>query len=159
MQYRVFAIPATGSTDLEEDLNRFLRSHKVITVQKTVEMIDGAPRWCFCVEYIEGASPSGAGTNAFSGKSKRVDYKEVLSENDFSVYARLREVRKELAAAEAVPVYTVCTNEHLAAMAVKRPESLSDLKEIDGFGEAKAAKYGKALLSVLNRNEADEESG
>lgn len=37
MQYRVFAIPATGSEDLEEELNRFLRSHCVVTVQKSIE--------------------------------------------------------------------------------------------------------------------------
>ena len=160
MQHRMFAIPVTGSPDLEEDLNHFLRSHKVISVQKTVEAVDGAPRWCFCVEYLEGAPALGrAGTP--SGRSKRVDYKEVLSEADFAVYARLRDVRKELAASEAVPVYTVCTNEQLASLATQRPASLAELKEIDGLGEAKAAKYGQALLDALGGNgkDGDETSG
>jgi len=159
MQYRVFAIPATGSPDLEEELNHFLRSHKVISVQKTVEVIDGAPRWCFCIEYIEGgAAPGRSGGSA--GRSKRVDYKEVLSEEDFAVYARLREVRKELAAAEAVPVYAVCTNEQLAAIATNRPCSLADLKEIEGLGEAKAAKYGEGLLAgMAGTRKPDDEAG
>ena len=85
----------------------------------------------------------------YSGRSKRVDYKEVLSEGDFAAYARLREARKALAAAEAIPVYAVCTNEQMAAMAKERPSSLSGLKEIDGFGEAKAAKYREALLAAM----------
>lgn len=154
MQYRVFAIPATGSPDLEEELNHFLRSHKVVSVQKTVEMIDGAPRWCFCVEYLEGGA-SGGNAGRSSGRSKRVDYKEVLSEEDFAVYARLRDVRKELAAKEAVPVYAVCTNEQLARMAQTRPDCLVSLKEIEGFGEAKASKYGEALLAARPEEEKD----
>lgn len=156
MQFRVFAIPAIGSLDLEEELNLFLRSHRVVSVQKTVETIDGMPRWCFCVEYLDGTPADKRGRSG-----KRIDYKEVLSEADFAVYARLRDTRKELAAAEAIPVYTVCTNEQLAAMATGRPESLSGLKEIDGFGEAKTAKYGQALLAALSEGNAekDETSG
>ena len=118
MQYRVFAIPATGSPDLEEELNGFLRSKKVVSVQKSLEAVDGVARWCFCVEYLEGAPGQGGGRG--SGRSKRVDYKEVLSEEDFAIFARLRDVRKELAGQEAVPVYAVCTNEQLAAMASER---------------------------------------
>jgi superfamily II DNA helicase RecQ len=160
MQYSVFAIPATGSPEIEEELNHFLRSHKVISVQKTVEVIDGTPRWCFCVEYLEdGVAPGRSARGA--GRSKRVDYKEVLSEEDFAVYARLRDIRKELAASEAVPVYAVCTNEQLAAVATNRPDSLTALKEIDGLGEAKAAKYGEALLDGMTGTEKakDEASG
>ena len=160
MQFRVFAIPATGSPDLEDELNHFLRSHKVVSVQKTVEMIDGAPRWCFCIEYLEGGA-AGGNTGRYSGRSKRVDYKEVLSEEDFAVYARLRDGRKELAAKEAVPVYAVCTNEQLAQMARMRPECLASLKSVEGFGEAKASKYGEALLAAIGDEgkEGDETSG
>jgi superfamily II DNA helicase RecQ len=159
MQYRVFAVPATGLAELEEELNRFLRTHRVVTVQKSLERLDGAPSWCFCVEYLDGTSVDGTGR--LSGSSKRIDYKEVLSEADFAIYVKLRDERKRLASSEAVPVYAVCTNEQLAAMATGRPESLAALKEIDGFGEAKAKKYGKALLAVLNSDQEgpDETSG
>jgi len=153
MQYRVFAIPVTGSSDLEDELNQFLRSHRIVSVQKTVEVVDGAPRWCFCLEYLEGGAPT--------GRSKRVDYKEHLSEEDFAVFARLRDARKALAESQAIPVYAVCTNEQLAAMATRRPGSVSALKEIDGFGDAKAAKYGKSFLSaiVTDPKEPNETSG
>ena len=45
--------------------------------------------------------------------SKKVDYKEILSEEDFIFYSKLRELRKELTNNEALPVYTFFTNEQL----------------------------------------------
>jgi len=147
MQFRIFSIPATGSPDLEEELNLFLRSHRIVSTQKTLQPVDGVLRWCFCVEYLDGAKVS---SNAKpSGRTERIDYKEVLPPEDFALFARLREVRKELAAVDAIPVYTVCTNEQLAEMASKRPGSLTALKVIEGLGEAKVAKYGQRLLDVI----------
>lgn len=154
MQYRVFAIPATGSPDLEEEMNLFLRSHKVIAVQKSIEHIDGVMRWCFCVEYLDGAVSPERLRGVRRGR-ERIDYKEVLCEADFACFARLREVRKQLAESEAIPVYTVCTNEQLAAMATKRPETLSQLKEIEGLGDAKAGKYGTAFLQAVKPGGAE----
>lgn len=145
MQFRIFSIPATGSPDLEEELNLFLRSHRIVSTQKTLQPVDGVLRWCFCVEYLDGAKGSGGKP---SGRTERIDYKEVLPPEDFALFARLRDARKELASVEAIPVYTVCTNEQLAEMATKRPGTLAALKEIEGLGEAKVAKYGQRLLDA-----------
>lgn len=93
-----------------------------------------------------------------SGKSRRVDYKEVLSEEDFALFAKLREERKKLAAAEAVPVYAVCINEQMAEMAKNKPLTAAALKEINGFGEAKAGKYGEAFLNGLKPRDNPEKS-
>lgn len=70
-------------------------------------------------------------------------------------FVRLREARKQLAAKEAIPVYAVCTNEQLAEMAKSRAASLAELKQIDGFGEAKAAKYGEAFLEAIGGGARD----
>jgi superfamily II DNA helicase RecQ len=72
-----------------------------------------------------------------------------LSEPDFAVYAQLREVRKRLAADEAVPVYAICTNRQLAEMAKNRVSTVADLKQIDGFGDAKTEKYGDPFLAAI----------
>ncbi len=158
MQYHVQMIPACGAADLEADLNQFLRSHRVIQVHKKLETIDGSPCWCFCVEWLEGAPASGGRKGT---REARIDYKDVLSEEDFAVFARLREVRKKLAAAEAIPVYAVCTNDVLAAFAKSRPDSLAALQEAEGFGKAKADKYGRAFLDALSAlgGEKDEAAG
>lgn len=83
-------------------------------------------------------SSSGEGR---AGK-QRVDYKEVLSPEDFALFAKLRDWRKATAEQEGIPVYAVLTNEQLAAITTKRPGSISQLREVEGIGEAKAGRYG-----------------
>ncbi len=122
MQFKLFSIPATGNAESEEELNRFLRSHRAVSVQK--ELINGHTAcWCFCVEYLLN-SPLPEGKTGGGGR-QRVDYKEILSAEDFALFVRLREARKQLAATEAIPVYAVCTNEQLAEM-VKGRAAKSD---------------------------------
>ena len=148
MQIAFFAIPARGDNGLQETLNAFLRSHRVLTVQR--EFVDQGANsfWALAVEYLEDAAAS---TSAASGSRKpRVDYKEVLSPADFAVFAKLRDWRKTAAEQEGIPVYAVLTNEQLAAIATTRPASLAQIREVEGIGEAKTGKYGKGMLAVLN---------
>ena len=51
MQFKLFSIPATGDLETEEELNRFLRSHRAVSVQKELVNNGDTPCWCFCVEY------------------------------------------------------------------------------------------------------------
>jgi superfamily II DNA helicase RecQ len=150
MQFKLFSIPATGDAAAEEELNRFLRSHRAVSVQKELVKNGDTACWCFCVEYLLNSPlPEGKG-----GGRARVDYKEILSADDFAVFVRLRDARKELAAKEAIPVYAVCTNEQLAEMAKGRASSITELKKIDGFGDAKTDKYGEAFLAAICKSEA-----
>ena len=75
--------------------------------------------WSFCVDYLESRSGADPGGRTFSGRGK-IDYREVLSPEDFAVFARLRQLRKEIAQADAVPVYTIFTNDQLAQMVQSR---------------------------------------
>jgi superfamily II DNA helicase RecQ len=84
----------------------------------------------------------------------RVDYKAILPQEEFAVYSQLREMRKELAQTEAVPVYALFTNEQLAQMVQRRCRSKSDLAQIDGIGESKIEKYADSLLPLLVTLEA-----
>ena len=77
--------------------------------------------WAFCVELADGAPP-GIGARTGTGAAKeRIDYKEVLSPADFAVFSKLREVRKALAEKEAIPAYSVFTNEQLAQIVREKP--------------------------------------
>ena len=73
-----------------EELNGFLRSHRVVAVEKQwcAEGADGY--WNFCVEYLDGSVVS----DKKNLPKSRIDYKEVLSEEDFSMYVKLRDLRK-----------------------------------------------------------------
>ena len=78
-----------------------------------------------------------------------MDYKEVLSPEDFSVFATLREWRKQAAGEAGVPVYTIFTNEQLATIITKRVQSKTDLHGIEGIGEARVEKYGDTIIQFL----------
>ena len=80
----------------------------------------------------------------------RVDYKEILSPEDFLVFSRLRELRKKVAEAQGIPVYAVFTNDQLAEMARKRPQTDADLKKLDGIGEGKCGKFGEPFIKALS---------
>ena len=63
-QYNTFFIPITDGGEAQSVLNAFLRSHRVLQVEKTVF----ASGWGFCVEWLDGTPPS-----AFAAR-ERVDY-------------------------------------------------------------------------------------
>ncbi len=147
MAYRTFRLSA-GSTEAETQIfNDFLRSHRVLAIQKEwlSQAVEGG--WSFCVEYEEGA----AARPAASGQVGKIDYREVLPPEQFEVFARLRSLRKALAERDAVPVFTVFTNAQLAEMVKMPARTVADLAKIDGIGEARVAKYGKEVLGELKR--------
>jgi superfamily II DNA helicase RecQ len=144
MQLKVFRIPVSGAANAENEMNAFLRGHRILTVRKEFVPDGENSFWSFCVEYLE--LPAGG---AVSDGKPKVDYKEVLKPEEFEVFSRLRDWRKGVAEREGVPVYTVLTNEQLAQMVQKKVTSMAGLKEIEGVGEARLEKYGEALLRIL----------
>lgn len=145
MQVRMFRIAAAGEPEAEEALNRFLRSVRVLTVERQFVAAGQDAYWALCVEYLESAK-----ARAEEARSReRVDYKQVLSPADFALFARLRELRKAVATAEGVPAYAVATNEQLAEIAQHRPGSAAALRQVEGIGDAKAEKYGAAILALV----------
>ena len=100
--------------------------------------------WSFCVEWLEGGKPHN------SPRKPKVDYREVLSPEQFAIFSRLRDKRKELAQRDGVQVYTIMTNEQLAEMVRREIHDLEGLRAIEGVGGARIEKYGEALLEVVN---------
>ena len=117
MAFRFFTVPIQNAEQAEAELNGFLRSHKVLSVDRRWVEQGSTSFWTLCIDYIDGQAAS---SGADRGSRSKVDYKEVLSPAEFTVFAKLRDVRKEIAQAEAVPVYTIFTNEQLAQMVQAR---------------------------------------
>lgn len=147
MAFQIFTLPLSASAADQEALNRFLRSHRVLQVERRLVEMGAQSVWTFCVEYLEGAE-AGPVPGGRPGR-EQVDYRAVLPPAEFAVFSRLRELRKELAEREAVPPYAVFTNDQLAQMVKLASPSATGLQAIPGVGEAKAAKYGAAVLAVL----------
>jgi superfamily II DNA helicase RecQ len=145
MQYALFTIPVGDAGGALEEMNRFLRSHRVLAVEKHLVGGPDKPAWAFCAEYLERGS-----TEPIDRRGEpKVDYKLVLKPEDFAVFSKLREVRKAIAEKEAVPAYAVFTNEQLAAMVQARVTTAAALEKIEGVGPARVGKYGTAMLAVL----------
>ena len=144
MQLRFFTIPIPGGDEAAEELNRFLSAHRILAVDRQVARDGGASVWAVCVGYESAGESRPAAI-----KRGKVDYREVLNEADFTVYARLRSLRKEIAEREGVPLYNLFTNEQMAEMVTRRVDSAAALREISGIGEARVEKYGAAFLAAL----------
>jgi superfamily II DNA helicase RecQ len=144
MKYHFFAIPANAPDAAQEELNRFCAGQRVVSVDK--QLVQDADRsyWALCVCYLDGQEEP-----TVAGKRSKVDYREVLNEQDFAVYAKLRTLRKELAEKEGIPVYAVLTNEQLAEIVRRRVQTAAALREIAGIGDSRIEKYGESLLRLL----------
>jgi len=142
-QYASFFVSPFGENSVTDELNAFLRSHRIVHVEK--KLVDGerGTGWLFLVEY--GAAESG---KPAQGGAQRVDYREVLNTAEYALFEKLRALRKEISEKQGIPVYAVFTNEQLAVMAKKQPKSTKDMLAIAGIGEARVKQYGEAFLSV-----------
>ncbi|WP_446010639.1 HRDC domain-containing protein [Candidatus Electrothrix sp.] len=157
LQCKFFIIPTRNCRESEEELNSFLRSHRVLTVHREFVADKENSFWNFCVEYLSGDSDDGKKLSGRSGKN-RVDYKEVLSPEDFKIFAALREWRKKAANDAGVPVYTLFTNEQLARIVTEKASSKAELQTIEGVGESRAANYGDSVIQLMRELTAEEDT-
>ena len=146
MPFEFSRIPVNGQGSAKEELNRLLRCGRIASVRKEFVANGEGSFWAFCVEYLDGS----LGVEKGRGNAgPKIDYKEVLNEADFAVFARLRDLRKAISEKEAIPAYSIFTNEQLAAMVTGKVDSLADLGTIPGVGAARLEKYGAAFLASL----------
>ena len=150
MQFKTFMVPAGDPGEMEQELNRFLRSHRVIEVAQQLVTDGGGPRWCFCVKYLEGTRSGGA----VGARETRVDYKEVLDEKTFAVFAELRAIRKAVSQDEGIPAFAVFTDEQLAAMAKLERLDAETLKTVPGVGAGKVERYAPRFMAALQAGAA-----
>ncbi len=142
MQIKIFSIPILGGEAVNEDMNAFLRSKKVIqTEQRLIGDGDGA-LWSFCIKYVEDYSPF-----LKSGKEK-IDYREVLDVASFERFSKFRETRKQLAATENAPAYTIFTDEELAELSKMEEVTIANMRSVKGIGDKKIEKYGQHFISL-----------
>ena len=140
-QINTFFVPLSGVDVAEDELNAFLRGHRVLQIEKAF----AGNGWAFCVEWLEGGSGAGAARQSYQ---KRIDYREVLEPEVFARFAKLRERRKAIAQEDGVPPYMVMTDAQMAAAVKDGEPTLESLKTAEGFGEARFKKYGERLCTA-----------
>ncbi len=133
MQIRIFSIPIPGGEKLNDEMNQFLRSKRVLQVGNQLVTNENGTFWCFCIKYLEDAVKS---------KRQKVDYRSVLDKESFNRFSKMREIRKKLAQEDGIPAYAVFTDEELAELAAKVRLDKRSMLEIRGIGQKKIEKYG-----------------
>ncbi len=150
MQFKIFTIPIELNIDeAEEELNKFLRTCKVVEIEKHLTVSSQKAFWTFCIQYTDVAKlqPS-------VPKTTKTDYKAVLTEEEFAKFTRLRKLRKQIADSEAVPAYAVFIDSELAEIA-KLPEiSSKSMLSIEGIGQKRLDKYGEKIEKLFSEDEA-----
>lgn len=140
MQVKVFTLPVLNAEAVEEEVNKFLRAHRVMTVDRQF-CPDHGGYWTLFVTYQDSGAVAGQPTS----RANKVDYREVLSPEVFGRFAHLREIRKEVAARNNIPAYAVFTDEELSQIAQMEEVTIAAIASIKGVGK-RAEKYGEAFL-------------
>lgn len=141
MQFQTFIVPAADATQALTELNAFLRGHKILEVESHFVEREQNAAWHFCVKYLEGGGKA-AGV--------RADYKLLLKEEQFAIFSKLRQARKQIAEETDVPHFVIFTDEELAGIAQLDEINLTNLVKVKGVGAKKVEKYGERILQGLN---------
>lgn len=153
MQVKIFTIPIFGGEAFNEEMNAFLRSRRIISVEDQLVQGSHGAWWVFKVQYAEGAAP-------VADKEKpRIDYKQILDEPAFTRFCGLREIRKKIAEAEAVPAFVIFTDEELAELAKLEALTETGMKRVKGIGSKKVEKYGRHFISEFPEQGREDEEG
>ena len=137
-QYASFFVSPFGEKSVTDELNVFLRSHRIVNVEK--KLIDGerGTGWVFIIEY----GSEGGNKNA-SNTSQRIDYREVLNADEYALFDKLRNLRKELADKSGIPVWQLWsgqTNLSCAFLPVQRSKNSEESRKAF-FVKLKTTKY------------------
>jgi len=82
--------------------------------------------------------------NAYAGVAKqRIESPHPL------LHQQLRKMRDTICAKKDLPIYIVAGTNTLDEMARFLPQSLTELRKISGFGDAKIAQYGQQFLDII----------
>lgn len=155
MQLKFFNIPINTNTEDEEQVNKFLRSVKILEIKRDLIILENSASWAICVSYL----PNGLSNYTPMPTRGKVDYKNELSESEFRKFSVLRKIRKQIADDDAVPAYAVFTDSELAEIVrLEKIETLA-LQKIKGVGLKKIEKYGKKLCDIYSKVNSDEEIG
>lgn len=141
MQIKIFTFPISDADT--EEMNAFLRGHKIVEIRKEIVVYANMAYWTICVTYMPSAiNPS------FPERKEKVDYKNILEPAVFDRFSVMRTLRKQIAEKDAVPAYSVFIDAELAEFAKAEPLTLSAMQKVQGVGTKRMEKYGELFLQL-----------
>ena len=143
-QFMTFFVSPFSEPSSHAELNNFLKSRRIINVEK--RLIDGerGTGWIFLVEYSDNEGAKQSYT-----MSSKIDWRDVLNPSQFAVYDLLRKKRKEIGERTKIPLYGILSNEQLALMAQNPPKTKEEFIKIKGVSEQKYRQFGEEFLETV----------
>ena len=96
-------------------------------------------------ERVKTGKISGAKKNPTAGS-------ENFTEKETTLFARLKELRREIAKEEKVPPYIVFSDKTLVHMCLIKPKNKEEMLKVSGVGEYKFEKYGERFLNKIRKS-------
>ena len=150
MEIKVFCVHALAADEDLEEVNKFLRSHRVLQVDKTFCSEGGY--WSVFVTYQEqGATASSGGQDVH--RRQKVDYKEVLTPEAYSRFEYMRGIRGELARKEGLAAFLIFSDRELAKIAELGEVTADALDALPGIDDKKRQKYGRYFITTVGEDE------
>jgi len=147
MPFQFFVVPIVNGQDAQSELNSFLSSRKILSVDRRWVDQGSISFWSFCVDYAE--PNTNAPVTKKGGTVPKVDYRAKLGPENYRLFETLRDWRKAIAVETGVPVYMVFNNDHLSEIVQKRIVTRADLEKLNGVGDGRLDKYGARVLTLL----------
>lgn len=142
MEIKTFKIPLGDTMGMEEELNKFLRSHRVLKVDRAF-CLEGSGYLAVCVEYLPGGSVANEPENSKGGKK---DYAKELSAEEFERFEIYRKRRRELALERKLPAYMVFTDADLAQLSRRGCLTEETVLQVPGIQKSRLKEYGMLIL-------------
>ncbi len=146
MQIKLYTVPLFGGEQIMEEMNRFLRGNKVVDITKQLITHGDVSFWSFCIVHLQNNAPQQQ-----PDQKQKVDYKTVLTAEEFARFQRMREIRKALAEADSVPAYAVFLDSELAEFARMTELTTASMQKVQGVGEKRTEKYGNSFCTMYNQ--------
>jgi superfamily II DNA helicase RecQ len=164
MLLRIFTLgfdPIIGYFD-DSAVRDFLSDKEVLSITDHFFERDGLPYLVLVVRYrlmVQApVPPPQAKTPKAARRGRDESWRELLDQSDWPLFNSLRDWRSERAKAAGIPPYVICNNRELATLVHRRPTTLAQIAEIEGFGDAKLKNYGADLLGFVARAGQDPET-
>ena len=125
---------AFGALRLTDAARPVLKGERALSLRKQAQRVD---------KRKSGRSQESALAGRRSGAGAP------LAAGDAPLFEALRTWRADLAREQGVPAYVILHDKSLHELAARRPTSRSELLDVPGIGQAKAERYGEALLRLM----------
>lgn len=149
MQIKTFILPVHSAGSEEENLNKFLRSHRVLQIERHFCSENGG-FWAVLVEYMDG-SPQEA--SAPVHKRDRQDVTQNLTDDERRRFEYFKQIRRQLATQNSIPAYLIFTNEELAILARLEELTAETVKQVKGIAPSRLNAYIENFYVVTDAEE------